>query len=52
MGRALARVHYEAMAAGLPIITTDRGGNGEIFVQDVNGLLIKDYSNPELFSII
>ena len=23
----LARVHYEAMAAGLPIITTDRGGN-------------------------
>jgi spore coat protein SA len=46
----LARVHYEAMAAGLPIITTDRGGNGEIFVQDVNGLLIKDYSNPDSFS--
>jgi spore coat protein SA len=46
----LARVHYEAMAAGLPIITTDRGGNGEIFVQDVNGLLIKDYNNPDSFS--
>ena len=26
----LARVHYEAMAAGLPIITTNRGGNAEI----------------------
>jgi len=26
----LARIHYEAMAAGLPIITTDRGGNAEI----------------------
>lgn len=46
----LARVHYEAMAAGLPIITTDRGGNGEIIEQDVNGLLIKDYKNPDSFS--
>ncbi len=26
----LARVHYEAMAAGLPIITTNRGGNAEV----------------------
>ncbi|AUG57406.1 glycosyltransferase family 4 protein [Acetivibrio saccincola] len=46
----LARVHYEAMAAGLPIITTDRGGNGEIFEEEVNGLLIKDYNNPNSFS--
>ncbi|WP_152391861.1 glycosyltransferase family 4 protein [Paenibacillus guangzhouensis] len=39
----LARVHYEAMAAGLPFITTARGGNPEIIIND-NGLLI---SNPE-----
>ena len=26
----LARVHYEAMAAGIPIITTNRGGNAEV----------------------
>lgn len=30
----LARVHYEAMAAGLPIITTNRGGNAEVIHQD------------------
>ncbi|MDF2959647.1 MAG: lipopolysaccharide N-acetylglucosaminyltransferase [Paenibacillus sp.] len=39
----LARVHYEAMAAGLPFLTTARGGNPEI-VMNNNGLLI---SNPE-----
>jgi spore coat protein SA len=26
----LARVHYEAMAAGLPIITYEQGGNKEV----------------------
>lgn len=26
----LARVHYEAMAAGVPIITSRRGGNPEV----------------------
>jgi spore coat protein SA len=39
----LARVHYEAMAAGLPFITTNRGGNAEI-VRNNNGVLI---ANPE-----
>lgn len=39
----LARVHYEAMAAGLPFITTARGGNPEIIMND-NGMLI---TNPE-----
>lgn len=29
----LARVHYEAMAAGLPIITTNRGGNAEVICE-------------------
>lgn len=46
----LARVHYEAMAAGLPIVTTDRGGNAEIFENNKNGLVISDYSNPDCFA--
>lgn len=46
----LARVHYEAMGTGLPIITTNRGGNPEIIKNHRNGLVIDDYSNPEAFS--
>lgn len=42
----LARIHYEGMAAGLPIITTNRGGNAELFQQHVNGIVIDDYDNP------
>lgn len=43
----LARVHYEAMAAGLPIVTTDRGGNAEVVRGFGNGIVIDDYSNPD-----
>lgn len=46
----LARVHYEAMAAGLPIITTNRGGNAEIIRHLYNGLVIDDFSNPGAFT--
>ena len=46
----LARVHYEAMGAGLPIITTDRGGNAEVIEENINGLLIKEYDNPEVMA--
>jgi len=46
----LARVHYEAMGAGLPIITTNRGGNTEIIHNDVNGIVIHDYSNTHAWS--
>lgn len=46
----LARVHYEAMAAGLPIITTDRGGNAEVIQENTNGLIVKDYNNPDNFA--
>lgn len=45
----LARVHYEAMATGLPIITTDRGGNGEVVVAGANGLFASPYDQPEGF---
>ncbi|WP_099191498.1 glycosyltransferase family 4 protein [Tepidibacter mesophilus] len=46
----LARVHYEAMASALPIITTNRGGNAEVIDQGVNGFAIDDYTNPDEFS--
>lgn len=46
----LARVHYEAMAAGLPIITTNRGGNAEVVSGLNNGIVIDDYKNPDVFA--
>ncbi|MCO7175211.1 glycosyltransferase family 4 protein [Sporolactobacillus kofuensis] len=46
----LARVHYEAMAAGLPIITTNRGGNPELFHHGKDALIIKDYKDPAAFT--
>lgn len=46
----LARVHYEAMAAGLPIITTNRGGNKEVVEGYGNGIVIDDYANPDAFA--
>ena len=46
----LARVHYEAMAAGLPIITTNRGGNREVVEGFGNGIVIDDYKNPDVMA--
>ncbi|WP_372663938.1 glycosyltransferase family 4 protein [Cohnella sp.] len=46
----LARVHYEAMAAGVPIITTKRGGNPEVIKHGVNGLVAENYQNPSTFA--
>ncbi|MBA2872143.1 hypothetical protein HNQ85_002433 [Anoxybacillus calidus] len=46
----LARVHYEAMAAGVPIITTNRGGNAEVIHHMKNGFVIDDYQNIQSFS--
>lgn len=45
----LARVHYEAMAAGVPIITTNRGGNSEVIKDMENGLLLDDYNKVNSF---
>lgn len=42
----LARVHYEAMAAGLPIVTTRRGGNPEVVDGLGNGWVIDEYNDP------
>ncbi|CCQ98753.1 Spore coat protein SA [[Clostridium] ultunense Esp] len=44
----LARVLYEAMASGLPILTTARGGNTEV-VQN-NGLIVKNPENPQEYA--
>ncbi|WP_239984841.1 glycosyltransferase family 4 protein [Sporolactobacillus pectinivorans] len=46
----LARVHYEAMAAGLPIITTNRGGNSEVMHPNVNGLVVNDYDRAGAYA--
>lgn len=46
----LARVHYEAMAAGVPVITTDRGGNAEVISHKVNGYIVKDYTSASSFA--
>lgn len=46
----LARVHYEAMASGLPIVTTNRGGNAEVIENRRNGLVIDDFQEPDAFA--
>jgi len=46
----LARVHYEAMAAGLPVITTDRGGNAEVMEEGGNGLLARPHDSAAAFA--
>jgi spore coat protein SA len=46
----LARVHYEAMAAGLPIVSTDRGGNAEVIRGKGNGIVISEYNQPQAFA--
>jgi len=41
----LARVQYEAMAAGLALVSSRRGGNGEVIREGVNGLTYKPASS-------
>lgn len=45
----LARVHFEAMAAGLPIITSNRGGNPEVVKDGENGFVVDEYNNPDAY---
>jgi len=45
----VARVHFEAMAAGLPIITSNRGGNPEVVKDGENGFVVDEYNNPDAF---
>ncbi|GAE24465.1 lipopolysaccharide 1,2-N-acetylglucosaminetransferase [Halalkalibacter wakoensis JCM 9140] len=46
----LARVHYEAMASGLPIVTTNRGGNAEVIIPNGNGFVIDNPEDPQAFA--
>ncbi|MBO8142764.1 MAG: glycosyltransferase family 4 protein [Firmicutes bacterium] len=43
----LARVHYEAMAAAVPIVTTRRGGNPEVVRGTGCGLIVKRYKSAK-----
>ncbi|WP_101846899.1 glycosyltransferase family 4 protein [Halobacillus sp. Marseille-P3879] len=45
----LARVHYEAMAAAIPIVTTNRGGNTEVMEYGKNGFVVENPSDPGEF---
>ncbi|WP_227938146.1 glycosyltransferase family 4 protein [Alkalihalobacillus deserti] len=46
----LARVHYEAMASGLPVITTARGGNPEVITPNENGFVVEQPEDPQSFA--
>ncbi|MDZ5473691.1 glycosyltransferase family 4 protein [Bacillus sp. 31A1R] len=47
----LARVHYEAMASGLPIVTTARGGNPEVILPMENGVVVDNPEDPNSFAV-
>ncbi|MEA3318598.1 MAG: glycosyltransferase family 4 protein [Bacillota bacterium] len=46
----LARVHYEAFAAGIPVITTNRGGNAEVVSHQKTGYVIDEYNQVREFA--
>lgn len=46
----LARVHYEAMAASLPIVTTHRGGNPELVRPGIHGIALERWHDPRAFA--
>jgi spore coat protein SA len=46
----LARVQYEAMAAGIPVVTTKRGGNTEIIQHGKTGYVVERYEDPKAFA--
>jgi L-malate glycosyltransferase len=48
----LSNALLEAMAIGLPVVTTKVGGNPEIILDGVNGFLVAPYSSEELGSAI
>ncbi|MFT9487296.1 MAG: glycosyltransferase family 4 protein [Tepidibacillus sp.] len=45
-----ATVNSEAMASGIPLIASDRGGIREVVQHMKTGWLVKDYKNPKAFA--
>ncbi|MBT2604058.1 glycosyltransferase family 4 protein [Bacillus sp. ISL-53] len=50
MESRLESILYEAMASGLPIVTTARGGNPEVIRIRENGLVVENPEDPGCFT--
>lgn len=46
----LSRTLYEAMAAGIPVVTTNRGGNVEVIRGSGCGLVVDEFNSPGAFA--
>jgi UDP-glucose:(heptosyl)LPS alpha-1,3-glucosyltransferase len=45
-----ANVVFEALAAGLPVVTSPNNGAGEIIQENINGNVVKEFWRPEILA--